>query len=147
MPALAYGSNLAFIQMILGYVIARIILAVVMVPHYLKGEIYSPYQLFADRLGASGAEKRFLQGCRRDLGQFFGQRDLVGVGIERGRVDEPPHLLAHALHDLGVVVAHAGGEDAAEEVQVALPGHIPHVEPRAVIQGQRVGVIEDVVGP
>src|ERR1044071_1440573 len=47
-PALAYGSNLAFLQMVLGYVIARLILAVVMVPHYLKGEIYSPYQLFAD---------------------------------------------------------------------------------------------------
>jgi Na+/proline symporter len=44
-PAIAYGGNLMFIQMIIGYVIARIILAVVMVPHYLKGEIYSPYQL------------------------------------------------------------------------------------------------------
>src|SRR2546426_881380 len=52
-PALAYGSNIVFIQMIIGYVIARLILAVVMVPHYLKGEIYSPYQLFADRLGGS----------------------------------------------------------------------------------------------
>src|SRR6266496_6521945 len=46
-PALAYGSNIVFIQMIIGYVIARLIFAVVMVPHYLKGEIYSPYELFA----------------------------------------------------------------------------------------------------
>ena len=38
-PAIAYGSNILFIQMIVGYVIARIILAVVMVPHYMKGEI------------------------------------------------------------------------------------------------------------
>src|ERR1051325_7491335 len=44
-PAMAYGSDLAFIQMIIGYVLARIILAIVMVPHYFKGEIYSPYQL------------------------------------------------------------------------------------------------------
>src|SRR2546426_12398225 len=51
-PGLAYGTNLGLIQMIIGYVIARLILAVVMVPHYLKGEIYSPYQLFADRFGA-----------------------------------------------------------------------------------------------
>jgi len=42
-PGLAYGTNLGFIQMIIGYVIARLILADVMVPHYLKGEIYSPY--------------------------------------------------------------------------------------------------------
>src|SRR4051812_25595894 len=43
-PAMAFGGDLTFLQMILGYVIARILLAVVMVPHYLKGEIYSPYQ-------------------------------------------------------------------------------------------------------
>src|SRR5438876_12356996 len=41
-PAMAYGGNIAFIQMIIGYVIARIILAIFLVPHYFKGEIYSP---------------------------------------------------------------------------------------------------------
>src|SRR5207237_5730817 len=52
-PGLAYGGNLAFLQLIIGYVLARIILAIVMVPHYLKGEIYSPYQLFANAFGHS----------------------------------------------------------------------------------------------
>src|SRR5262252_3773179 len=51
-PAMAYGGNLAFLQMILGYVIARIILAIFLVPHYFKGELYSPYQLFAQTFGA-----------------------------------------------------------------------------------------------
>ncbi len=51
-PAMAYGDNISFIQIIIGYVIARIILAVVMVPHYLKGEIYSPYQLLENSFGA-----------------------------------------------------------------------------------------------
>src|SRR6476619_1580664 len=55
-PAMAFGGNLAFIQLIIGYVIARIILAIVMVPHYFKGEIYSPYQLFADNLGHSARQ-------------------------------------------------------------------------------------------
>ncbi len=49
--AFAKGGNIMFIQMIIGYVIARIILAVVMVPHYMKGEIYSPYQLLEQHLG------------------------------------------------------------------------------------------------
>src|ERR1051325_3209791 len=49
-PAIAFGGNIAFIQMIVGYVIARIILAVVMVPHYFSGEIYSPYQLLEKHL-------------------------------------------------------------------------------------------------
>ncbi|MBI1176791.1 sodium/solute symporter [bacterium] len=51
-PAAAYGGNLGFIQIIVGYVIARIILAVVMVPHYFKGEIYSPYQMLGEAFGS-----------------------------------------------------------------------------------------------
>src|ERR1700677_4756023 len=47
-PAMAYGTDMAFLQMIVGYVLARIILAIVMVPHYFKGEIYSPYPLFSN---------------------------------------------------------------------------------------------------
>src|SRR5881409_1704838 len=61
-PAMAYGDNMAFIQMIIGYVIARIILAIVMVPHYFKGEIYSPYQLFANTFGPA---------ARQTAGGFF----------------------------------------------------------------------------
>src|SRR5947209_17269153 len=52
-PAMAYGTDLSFIQMVIGYVIARIVLAIVMVPHYLKGEIYSPYQLLENAFGPS----------------------------------------------------------------------------------------------
>src|SRR5215510_7732147 len=47
-PAMAYGGDLTFIQMLIGYVLARVLIAVVLVPHYFRGEIYSPYQLFAD---------------------------------------------------------------------------------------------------
>src|SRR5438477_9008333 len=55
-PAMAYGSNIAFLQMILGYVIARILLAIFLVPHYFKGEIYSPYQLFANTFGPASRQ-------------------------------------------------------------------------------------------
>ena len=83
-PALAYGSNLAFIQMVLGYVIARLILAVVMVPHYLKGEIYSPYQLFADRLGAS---------ARQTAGGFFLISETLAAGVRVYVVSIPIQLM------------------------------------------------------
>src|SRR5882724_5234129 len=71
-PAIAYGGNLFFLQMIAGYVIARIILAVVMVPHYLSGEIYSPYQLFANTLGQSG---------RRMAGGLFLLSETLAAGV------------------------------------------------------------------
>lgn len=50
-PALVFGGDISFVQMVLGYVIARVILAIIMVPHYFKGEIYSPYQLLANSFG------------------------------------------------------------------------------------------------
>ncbi len=73
-PAMAYGEggDLAFIQLIIGYVIARIILAVVMVPHYLKGEIYSPYQLFSNAFGDS---------ARRTAGGFFLLSETLAAGV------------------------------------------------------------------
>jgi SSS family transporter len=71
-PAMAYGGNIAFIQMIVGYVIARIILAIVLVPHYFKGEIYSPYQLFADRFGPA---------ARQTAGGFFLISETLAAGV------------------------------------------------------------------
>jgi len=41
-PAMAYGGNMTFIQIIFGYVIARVLLAIVMVPHYLKAKSIRP---------------------------------------------------------------------------------------------------------
>ncbi len=71
-PGLAYGGNLMFIQMVLGYIIARIILAVVMVPHYLKGEIYSPYQLLANVFGPA---------ARQTAGGFFLLSETLAAGV------------------------------------------------------------------
>src|SRR3954470_13810780 len=71
-PAMAYGTDMAFIQLIIGYVIARIILAIVMVPHYFKGEIYSPYQLFADAFGAP---------ARQTAGGFFLISETLAAGV------------------------------------------------------------------
>ncbi len=71
-PAMAYGGNIAFLQMIIGYVIARIILAIVLVPHYFKGEIYSPYQLFANTFGPS---------ARQTAAGFFLISETLAAGV------------------------------------------------------------------
>lgn len=71
-PAMAYGGDISFIQIILGYVIARILLAVVMVPHYLKGEIYSPYQLLEHAFGPS---------ARRLAGALFLLSETLAAGV------------------------------------------------------------------
>jgi SSS family solute:Na+ symporter len=71
-PAIAYGGNLLFIQMVIGYIVARIILAAVMVPHYFKGEIYSPYQLFANTFGPPG---------RQTAGGLFLVSETLAAGV------------------------------------------------------------------
>jgi SSS family solute:Na+ symporter len=71
-PAMAYGTDLSFIQIVIGYVIARLILAVVMVPHYLKGEIYSPYQLLENSFGAP---------ARKLAGGFFLLSETLAAGV------------------------------------------------------------------
>src|SRR5437764_10440940 len=71
-PGLAFGGDIGLLQMIIGYVIARIILAVVLVPHYFKGEIYSPYQLFANAFGPS---------TRQTAGGFFLISETLAAGV------------------------------------------------------------------
>jgi solute:Na+ symporter, SSS family len=51
-PAIAYGGNLGFLQLVVGYLIARVILCVVFIPRYFHGEFYTAYQLLGKRFGA-----------------------------------------------------------------------------------------------
>src|SRR6266496_4166481 len=83
-PAMAYGGNIAFLQMIIGYVIARIILSIVLVPHYFKGEIYSPYQLFANSFGPA---------ARQTAGGFFLISETLAAGVRVYVASIPVKLL------------------------------------------------------
>src|SRR3984957_3590171 len=51
-PAIAFAGNLSFLQLVFGYVAARAILCVVLVPQYFQGEFYTAYQLLEKRFGA-----------------------------------------------------------------------------------------------
>jgi SSS family transporter len=50
-PGVAYreGGNLTFLQIALGYVIGRVVIAVLLLPQYSKGEILSAYQVLQQR--------------------------------------------------------------------------------------------------
>ncbi len=50
-PAIAYAGNLGFLQLVLGYMVARLILCVVLIPQYFQGEFYTAYQLLEKRFG------------------------------------------------------------------------------------------------
>lgn len=50
-PGIAFNSNLAFLQLVLGYLVARVVVAFVLIPRYFAGEIYTAYQLIERRFG------------------------------------------------------------------------------------------------
>src|SRR5262249_40509330 len=50
-PGLAYESNLTFLQWVMGYLVGRIIISFVLLPHYFRGDLYTAYQLIERRFG------------------------------------------------------------------------------------------------
>jgi len=50
-PAVAYGGSLVFLQIVVGYIIGRILVAWLILPSYFKGDLITPYALFETRFG------------------------------------------------------------------------------------------------
>ena len=50
-PGLAYDSNLTFLQLVMGYLVGRVIISFVLLPQYFRGELYTAYQLIERRFG------------------------------------------------------------------------------------------------
>src|SRR4051794_6943445 len=50
-PGIAFGGNLGFLQIVLGYLLARIVISVLLLPHYFRGEMFTAYELMRRRFG------------------------------------------------------------------------------------------------
>src|SRR5438046_4959755 len=50
-PGIAYRSNMAFLQLVLGYLVARVVVSFVFIPRYFAGELFTAYQLIEQRFG------------------------------------------------------------------------------------------------
>src|SRR6202451_1804948 len=51
-PGLAYDTNLTFLQVVMGYVLGRVVISVVLLPHYFRGDLYTAYELIERRFGS-----------------------------------------------------------------------------------------------
>ncbi len=52
-PGLAYIGNLGFLQVALGYIVGRIVIALVLLPRYYQGELVTAYSLLERRFGST----------------------------------------------------------------------------------------------
>src|SRR5712692_5355077 len=50
-PALAFAGNMGFLQLVLGYLVGRVLISLLFIPHYFRGEFYTAYQLIEKRFG------------------------------------------------------------------------------------------------
>jgi len=50
-PALAFRGNFGFLQVVLGYLLARVAISTLLLPHYFRGELYTAYELMERRFG------------------------------------------------------------------------------------------------
>jgi SSS family transporter len=50
-PAVAYGGNFTFLQLAIGYIFGRLLVAVYFIPAYFRGEISTAYGMLSNRFG------------------------------------------------------------------------------------------------
>jgi SSS family transporter len=50
-PGLAYERDFRFLQLVIGYLIGRIIISVILIPQYFRGDLVTAYQLIERRFG------------------------------------------------------------------------------------------------
>lgn len=50
-PTLAFAGNLGFLQVVFGYLLARLVISALFLPHYFRGEMFTAYELIERRFG------------------------------------------------------------------------------------------------
>jgi solute:Na+ symporter, SSS family len=50
-PVLAFNGNFQFLQLILGYLLGRIVISILFLPQYFRGEMFTAYELMRRRFG------------------------------------------------------------------------------------------------
>ena len=50
-PALSFNGNFGFLQVVFGYLLARLIISVLFLPQYFRGEMFTAYELMLRRFG------------------------------------------------------------------------------------------------
>ena len=103
-PGLAYDTNLTFLQVVMGYVVGRIVISFVLLPHYFRGDLYTAYELIERRFGRGPA---FADGrpVSADARRSRGRTRICGVDRSfdrardgRGDLDRDHHCIDGDLY-------------------------------------------------
>ncbi len=89
-PGLAYDTNLQFLQVVLGYLVARVLICVLFIPAYFRGEMLTAYQLierqFGPNLRSLAAGLFLLTRAAAEGVRIFAISIVVGIALGTGEV-------------------------------------------------------------
>jgi solute:Na+ symporter, SSS family len=71
-PGIAYRSDLAFLQLVFGYLVGRVVVSFVLIPRYFAGQLYTAYQF---------VERRFGRGLKMFTAALFLSTRALAEGI------------------------------------------------------------------
>ncbi len=52
-PAVSFQGNMGFLQIVCGYLVARVLICLLFIPHYFRGRLFTAYELMRRRFGES----------------------------------------------------------------------------------------------
>jgi solute:Na+ symporter, SSS family len=104
-PGVAYDTNFAFLQLVIGYLVGRVVISFVLLPHYFRGELFTAYQLierrFGQRLRSLTAGLFLITRAAAEGVRIFAVSIVVRIAIA-------PLLASHGLSDFAQDVAAIG---------------------------------------
>jgi SSS family transporter len=84
-PGMAYEQDFRFIQLVIGYMIGRVIISLLLIPHYFRGDLVTAYQLierrFGQRLRSLTAGLFLLTRAASDGVRVFAIAIVVGIAL------------------------------------------------------------------
>ncbi|HEY6447599.1 MAG TPA: sodium:solute symporter [Acidobacteriaceae bacterium] len=89
-PGLAFTSDFGFLQLVMGYLLGRIVICILFLPRYFRGELLTAYQLIGQRFGRR--LQRFTAGlflvmrAAAEGVRVFAVAIVVGVSIGTGDI-------------------------------------------------------------
>lgn len=89
-PGLAFSSDFGFLQLMMGYLVARVILCFLFLPAYFQGELLTAYQLIDRRFGPSLHKVTsmvfLLTRAAAEGVRLFAVSILIGIAIDTGEM-------------------------------------------------------------
>ena len=94
-PGLAYRSNMHFLQLVFGYFIGRLLVSVLFIPAYYKGDLETAYDFLGKRFGAA---------LRKFASSVFIVTRVLASGVRLFATAIPVHIITGLSYPMSILL-------------------------------------------